>query len=55
MTNLIFRWSGLLLIAGVALLVAALVTFSLALGMSQQTPKLANGLMFTSSILLLLT
>lgn len=55
MTNLAFRWSGLLLIAGVALLVAGLGIFLSVLGTGQPTPQLANALMFTASILLLLT
>jgi hypothetical protein len=55
MTNLAFRWSGLLLIAGVALLVAALGISLSVLGAGQPTPQLANALMFTASILLLLT
>ena len=55
MTNLAVRWGGLLLIAGVALLVAALLIFSAAPATAQQLPQSADALMFTSSILLLLS
>ena len=55
MSNFAVRWSGLLLIVGVALLVAALTIASSTPEMSQQLPPLANALLFISSILLLLS
>lgn len=55
MTNTAIRWGGLLLIVGVALLVAALTIASSTPEMTQQLPRLANVLLFLSSILLLLS
>jgi hypothetical protein len=55
MSNIAIRWSGLLLIVGAALLVAALVMASFMPEITQQLPPLANALMFPASILLLLS
>ncbi len=55
MTNLAIRWSGLLLIVGAALFVAALNISSSTPETSQQLPPLANSLLFSSSILFLLS
>lgn len=55
MTNLAIRWSGLLLIVGAALFGAASVMASLAPRMTQILPPLANALLFSASILLLLS
>jgi hypothetical protein len=55
MSNIAIRWSGLLLIAGAALLGIAIVMASLAPEMTQQLPPLANALLFLASILLLLS
>jgi hypothetical protein len=54
MTNLAIRWSGLLLIVGATLLVAATILSSTP-ETSQQLPPLANALLFISSILFLLS
>jgi len=54
MTSFAIRWSGLLLIVGAALLVAALAIASTTPEMSQK-PPLANALLFPASVLLLLS
>lgn len=55
MSNIAIRWSGLLLIVGAALLVAALFIALSTPEITQQLPPLANTLMFPASILLLLS
>jgi len=55
MKNIALRWSGLLLIVGAALLVAALFIALSTPEITQQLPPLANALMFPASILLLLS
>lgn len=55
MKNIAIRWSGLLLIIGATLLVAALFISLSAPEITQQLPLLANALMFPASILLLLS
>ena len=55
MSNIAVQWSGLLLILGAALLVAALFIALSTPEITQQLPPLANALMFLASILLLLS
>ncbi len=55
MTNTAIRWSGLLLIVGTALFVAAVFISSSTQRTTQQLPPLTNALLFSSSILLLLS
>jgi len=55
MTNTAIRWSGLLLIVGTALFVAAVFISSSTQRTTQQLPLLTNALLFSSSILLLLS
>ncbi len=55
MTNTAIRWSGPLLIVGAVLLVAALFIALSTPEITQQLPPLANALMLSASILLLLS
>lgn len=55
MKTIVIQWSGLLLIVGAVLLVAALFIALFTPEITQQLPPLANALMFHASILLLLS
>ena len=55
MVNTVIRWSGLLLIVGAALLVTALLIALSTPEITQQLPPLANALMLSSSVFLLLS
>jgi hypothetical protein len=55
MKTIVIQWSGLLLIVGAVLLVAALFMALFTPEITQQLPPLANALMFHASILLLLS
>jgi hypothetical protein len=55
MTQIVYRWSGLLLILGAVLLGIAIILISLKPVINQPIPPRANILLLLSSILLLLT